>query len=181
MATVTLRGNPVRTCGDLPSVGDACPAFALTKMDLSELTSVDLEGRRVILNIFPSVDTPTCATSVRTFHARASEVPNTAILCVSQDLPFALKRFCGAEGLDKVIPASTFRHPEFGKHFGLTLEDSALRGLLARAVVVLSEDGTVVHTELVHEIADEPDYEAALGILARHHTSRPEDALESAE
>lgn len=181
MATVTLKGQPIPTSGELPTVGDACPPFTLTRGDLTELTSVDLEGRRVVLNIFPSLDTPTCAASVRAFNARASEAPNTVVLCVSEDLPFAMKRFCAAEGLDQVVPASAFRHPAFGRDFGLTLLEGPLRGLLARAVVVLNEDGTVVHTELVKEIAQEPDYDAALAIIARHHQADPTDALEGVE
>ena len=181
MATVTLRGNPVHICGELPNVGDACPPFALTRMDLTDFTSVDLEGQRVVLNIFPSVDTPVCAASVRTFNARAAEAPNTVVLCVSEDLPFALKRFCGAEGLDRVVPASAFRHPAFGADLGLTLIEGPMRGLLARAVLVLAEDGTVVHTELVPDLGHEPDYEAALAIIARHHRPSPEDALEGME
>jgi thiol peroxidase len=181
MATVTLRGNPFQTCGELPHVGHACPPFTLTRTDLAALSSVDLEGQRVVLNIFPSIDTSTCAASVRAFNARAAEASNTVVLCVSEDLPFAMKRFCAAEGLDRVLPLSAFRHPTFGRDFGLTLLDGPLRGLLARAVVVLNEDGTIVHTELVKELSDEPDYEAALAILARHHQATPEDALESAE
>jgi thiol peroxidase len=181
MATLTLKGNPIHTSGELPPVGHPCPPFSLTRMDLSELSSVDLEGQRVVLNIFPSIDTSTCAASVRAFNERAGESPNTVVLCVSMDLPFATKRFCTIEGLDQVVPASAFRHPEFGKHFGLTLVDGPLRGLLARAIVVLDEYGTLVHTELVKELTQEPDYDSALSILARHHQPVPEDALESAE
>ncbi len=181
MATITLKGNPIRTNGELPHVGHACPPFTLTRMDLSELSSVDLEGQRVVLNIFPSIDTSTCAASVRAFNERAGEAPNTVVLCVSMDLPFATKRFCAAEGLVRVLPASAFRHPDFGKNFGLTMTDGPLRALLARAIVVLDEHGTIVHTELVKELAHEPDYDSALSILARHHQAIPEDALESAE
>lgn len=181
MATVTLRGAPVHTCGSLPLVGDPCPPFLLTRADLTELSSVDLEGQRVVLNIFPSLDTPTCAASVRTFNARAAGVPNTVVLCVSEDLPFAMARFCGSEGLTRVTPASAFRHPGFGLALGLTLVDSPFRGLLARAVVVLNEDGTVVHTELVPDLAREPDYESALAALTRHHRPAPEDAMEGVE
>ncbi len=181
MATVTLNGSPLLTCGELPYVGDACPPFTLTRTDLTELTSVDLEGQRVVLNIFPSVDTPVCAASVRAFNQRAAGLPDTVVLCISEDLPFAQKRFCGAEGLDRVEPASAFRHPAFGTALGLTLIDGPLRGLLARAVVVLAEDGTVVHAELVSDLGREPDYEAALGIIARHHHPSPEDALEGME
>lgn len=181
MATVSLRGAPVHTCGELPLVGDLCPPFLLTRTDLTELSSVDLEGQRVILNVFPSLDTPTCAASVRAFNQRATDLPNTAVLCISEDLPFAQARFCGHEGLARVTPASAFRHPGFGLALGLTLVDGPFRGLLARAVVVLSEDGTVMHTELVPDLAREPDYEAALATLARHHRPAPEDALEGVE
>ena len=181
MATVTLRGAPVHTCGELPLVGDACPPFLLTRTDLTELSSVELEGQRVVLNIFPSLDTPTCAASVRAFNARAAELPNTVVLCVSEDLPFAQARFCGMEGLARVTPASAFRHPGFGLALGITLVDGAFRGLLARAVLVLCEDGTVVHTELVPDLAREPDYEAALTAISRHHRPAPEDALEGVE
>ena len=165
MAQITLKGNPVQTSGDLPKVGGAAPDFTLTKMDLSEVSKDDLKGKRVILNIFPSVDTPTCAASERVFSKRAAEKPNTAILCVSADLPFAQKRFCAAEGIAAVEPVSTFRHAGFMDAYGVRILDGGLRGLCARAVVVLDENGTVVHTELVPEIANEPDYDAALAKL----------------
>ncbi len=165
MAQVTLKGNPLQTAGDLPAVGAPAPAFTLTGADLGELSAGQFKGQRVVLNIFPSLDTPTCATSVRQFNARAAQAANTVVLCVSADLPFAAKRFCVAEGLDKVLPASTFRSPGFGQAYGLTLVDGPLRGLLARAVVVFDEQGKVLHTELVPEIAQEPDYDAALKVL----------------
>ncbi|WP_257306706.1 thiol peroxidase [Geothrix campi] len=165
MAKVTLKGNPLNTAGDLPKVGSAAPAFTLVRTDLSEVSAKDLAGQRVVLNIFPSLDTPTCAASVRKFNARANEKSNTTILCVSADLPFAQKRFCGAEGLDNVVPASVFRAPDFGKAYGVTLVDGPMKGLLARAVVVVDGAGKVVHTELVPEIAQEPDYNAALAVL----------------
>lgn len=165
MAQVTLKGNPLHTSGELPKVGSAAPAFTLVKTDLAEVSAKDLAGQRVVLNIFPSLDTPTCAASVRKFNARANEKPNTTILCVSADLPFAQKRFCAAEGLDKVVPASTFRNADFGKAYGTTLVDGPLAGLHARAVVVLNEQGKVIHTQLVPEIAQEPDYSAALAVL----------------
>jgi thioredoxin-dependent peroxiredoxin len=166
MSTVTLGGNPFNTSGDLPAVGST-PLFSLTKGDLSATTQADFAGQRVVLNIFPSVDTPTCATSVRTFNERAGEVENTVVLCVSADLPFAQGRFCGAEGLTNVTTASSFRSPSFGTDFGLTLVDGPLAGLLARAVVVLDEAGAVVHAELVGEIANEPNYDAALSSLQK--------------
>ena len=165
MAQVTLKGNPLHTSGELPKVGAAAPAFSLVKTDLSEVSAKDLAGQRVVLNIFPSLDTPTCAASVRAFNVRANEKPNTTILCISADLPFAQKRFCGAEGLDNVVPASVFRAPDFGKAYGVTLTDGPMKGLLARAVVVVDGSGKVIHTELVPEIAQEPDYNAALAVL----------------
>ncbi len=165
MASVTLKGNPFNTNGDLPSVGSKAPAFSLVKTDLSEVSASSLAGKRVVLNIFPSVDTPTCATSVRTFNAQASGLDNTVVVCASQDLPFALARFCGAEGLNNVIPASAFRS-DFAAAYGVKMIDGPLAGLTARAVVVLDTDGKVLHTELVSEIANEPNYDAALKALA---------------
>ena len=165
MATTALGGNPVHTVGDLPSVGAPSPSFTLTKGDLSDVTPGDLDGKRVVLNIFPSIDTPTCATSVRRFNEIASSLDNTVVLCVSADLPFAQGRFCGSEGLSNVVTASTFRS-DFGTAYGLTLADGRLAGLLARAVVVLDEHGTVVHSQLVPEIAQEPDYDAAIAALS---------------
>lgn len=165
MAQVTLKGNPFHTSGELPKAGAAAPDFYLVKTDLGEATLKDFAGKRVVLNIFPSLDTPTCATSVRTFNKRASEAPNTVVLCISQDLPFAAARFCTTEGLANVVPASAFRAPEFGQAYGLAMVDGPLKGLLARAVVVVDEKGAVKHTELVPEIADEPNYDAALAAL----------------
>ena len=163
MAQTALGGNPVNTVGDLPSIGST-PSFTLPKGDLSNVTAGDLAGKKVVLNIFPSVDTPTCATSVRKFNERASSLENTVVLCVSADLPFAQGRFCGSEGLTNVQTASSFRS-DFGQSFGVTLADSVLSGLLARAVVVLDESGTVTYTELVPEIAAEPNYDAAIAAL----------------
>lgn len=165
MATITLRGNPISTSGELPAVGSAAPAFTLTKGDMSELSSADLAGTRVVLNIFPSVDTGVCAQSVRTFNQRAGELNNTAVLCVSADLPFAANRFCGAEGIENVQTASTFRHPEFLTDYGVRIAEGGMAGLAARAVVVLDETGKVSYTELVPEIAQEPNYDAALAVL----------------
>jgi thiol peroxidase len=164
MAEVTLGGNPVHTSGDLPEVGSSAPSFTLTGSDLGDITSAQFEGKNVVLNIFPSIDTPTCATSVRTFNERAAGLTDTAVVCVSADLPFALGRFCGAEGIDGVSTGSTFRS-SFGGDFGVNLTDGPLAGVLARAVVVVGADGTVKHTEMVSEIANEPDYDAALGSL----------------
>lgn len=165
MATVTLKGNPFNTNGNLPATGSKAPGFNLVKTDLSEVSGESLAGKRVVLNIFPSVDTPTCAQSVRTFNAQASSLDNTVVVCASQDLPFALARFCGAEGLSNVIPASAFRS-DFAVNYGVKMVDGPLAGLTARAVVVLDTDGKVLHTELVSEIANEPNYDAALKALA---------------
>ena len=165
MAQTALRGTPINTSGDLPAVGSAAPAYALTASDLSPMASDDLAGQRVVLNIFPSVDTPTCATSVRTFNERAASLENTTVLCVSADLPFAQGRFCGAEGIENAKTASTFRNPEFLEAFGVGMVDGPLSGLCARAVVVVDESGQVVHSQLVGEIADEPDYDAAIAAI----------------
>jgi thiol peroxidase len=165
MATTALGGNPVHTVGDLPALGTSAPAFTLTGADLGDLTVGSFAGKNVVLNIFPSVDTPTCATSVRTFNARAAGLDNTVVLCISADLPFAQNRFCGAEGITNVQTASSFRS-DFGSTYGVTLADGKLSGLLARAVVVLDPSGTVIHSQLVPEIAQEPDYDAALASLA---------------
>lgn len=165
MAQVTLGGQPTHTSGDLPAVGSEAPPFTLTKADLSPVTKDDLAGQNVVLNIFPSIDTSTCATSVRTFNERAASLDDTTVVCVSADLPFAQSRFCGAEGIENVVTASTFRHPEFLADYGVRLVDGVLEGLAARSVVVLDGDGNVVHTELVSEIANEPDYDAALDAI----------------
>ena len=165
MSIVTLGGNPAHTSGELPAVGTTAPSFSLVKGDLSLLVNADLAGKKVVLNIFPSVDTPTCATSVRKFNAAASTLENTVVVCVSADLPFAQGRFCGSEGLTNVVTASSFRSPAFGADYGVTLTDTVLQGLLARSVVVIDAEGNVVHTELVSEIANEPNYDAALEAL----------------
>ena len=166
MAQTALGGNPVNTSGDLPAIGSTAPEFTLTGGDLGAISSADFAGQRVVLNIFPSIDTPTCATSVRTFNERASTVDNTTVLCISADLPFAQGRFCGAEGLSNVTTASTFKSPEFLADYGVGLVDGKLAGLCARAVVVVDSDGTVLHNELVSEIANEPNYDAALSALS---------------
>ena len=165
MGQVTLRGNAVSTSGDLPKVGSVAPAFQLTKSDLSEVSLGDLAGTRVVLNIFPSIDTPTCATSVRKFNEAAAGLENTVVLCVSADLPFAAGRFCGAEGIANVSTGSTFRNPEFLSDYGVGMVDGPLAGLTARAVVVIDGGGKVVHSQLVPEIAQEPDYDAALNAI----------------
>ena len=165
MATITLKGNAIHTIGTLPAVGSRCPDFSLVAGDLSEATLASFAGKRKILNIVPSLDTGICQMSARRFNTEAGQLADTVIVNISADLPFAQKRFCGAEGLDNVVPASNFRAPEFGLAFGVALTDGPLKGLLARAVVVMDEAGKVVHTELVPEIAQEPDYNAALAVL----------------
>ena len=165
MSTVTLKGNPFTTVGSLPNVSAEAPkSGALVKADLSELSLIDLRGKRVVLNVFPSIDTPTCATSVRKFNEKAAGLKDAVVVCVSMDLPFAHKRFCGAEGIEDVITASAFRS-SFGEDFGLTFADGPLKGLLSRAVIVLDAEGKVLHREQVGETADEPDYDAALAAL----------------
>lgn len=164
MSTIRFHGEPANTVGELPAVGSVAPAFALTAADLSDLTSESLAGKRVVLNIFPSIDTGVCAASVREFNKRAASLDNTAVVCVSADLPFAASRFCAAEGIDHVLVGSSFRS-SFGKDYGVTLLDTPLAGLLARAVVVLDAEGTVLHRELVSDIADAPDYDAAVAVL----------------
>ncbi|MFM9988332.1 thiol peroxidase [Flavobacterium sp.] len=165
MASITLGGNPINTSGNLPQVGTKAPEFQLVKSDLSAASLADYKGSKVVLNIFPSIDTGTCATSVRTFNAKASTLDNTKVLCISRDLPFAQKRFCGAEGLENVENLSDFKDGSFGKNYGLEITDSALAGLHSRAVIVLDENGVVKYSEQVPEIADEPNYEAALASL----------------
>ncbi len=165
MATVTLGGNPIHTNGELPKTGSKAPDFKLVNTDLSIATLADFAGSKVVLNIFPSIDTGTCATSVRTFNAKASALANTKVLCISRDLPFAQKRFCGAEGLEDVINLSDFNTGSFGKDYGLEITDSVLAGLHSRVVIVLDENGIVKYAEQVPEIADEPNYESALAAL----------------
>ena len=162
---MTLHGSPVHSVGELPAVGSHTPAFELVGADLGPVSSESLSGRRVVLNIFPSVDTGVCATSVREFNKRASGLANTVVVCVSKDLPFAQARFCGAEGLDDVVTASAFRSG-FGEDYGVALADGPLAGLLSRAVVVIDADGTVLYTQQVPEIGEEPDYEAAVAALS---------------
>lgn len=181
MAVIHFRDLPFRTCGDLPTIGEPCPDFCLTGVDLADVTLTSLAGRRVILNIFPSLDTPICAESVTTFNGRAAEPSDSVVLCVSMDLPFAHKRFCGTQGIERVVPASAFRSPTFAEDFGVRIEDGPLAGLLARAIVVLDENGTVVHTQLVPEITQEPDYDLAIGIIRDHHHPCEEDARLTSE
>jgi len=165
MAQTALRGNPVNTSGDLPAVGTTAPDFTVTGADLQPISLADLSGTKVVLNIFPSIDTGVCATSVRTFNERAGDLDNTVVLCISADLPFAAGRFCGAEGIEGVKTGSTFKNPAFLDDFGVGMIDGALTGLCARSVVVLDEDAKVLYTELVPEIGQEPDYDSALSAL----------------
>lgn len=165
MATITLGGNPVNTNGELPKVGSKATDFSMIQTDLSTATLATFAGSRLVLNIFPSVDTGTCAASVRAFNEKASQLANTKVLCISRDLPFAQKRFCGAEGLENVINLSDFNTGSFGKNYGLEIVDGPLAGLHSRVVIVLDENGTILHTEQVSEIANEPNYEAALAVL----------------
>ncbi len=165
MAQVTLKGNPIETVGDLPAVGSAAPEFELVRHDLSGLTLESLKGSRVVLNIFPSVDTGTCAASVRKFNEKAAALENTQVVCVSADLPFALGRFCAAEGVDGVTTASAFRNPEFGEKYGVRFTTGPLKGLLSRSIVVIDESGKVIYTEQVSETVNEPNYDAALAAL----------------
>ena len=165
MAQVTLKGNPVQVNGELPKTGAKAPAFSLVAGNLSDVTLASFAGKRKVLNIFPSVDTPTCATSVRKFNEQASQLENTVVLCISADLPFAQARFCGAEGLENVQNLSTLRGREFIENYSVAIADGPLAGLTARAVVVLDENDNVLHSELVKEIAEEPNYEAVLAVL----------------
>lgn len=165
MAKITLKGNPVNTIGDLPAVGSMAKDFTLVAADLSEKTLADFKGSKVVLNIFPSLDTGTCAASVRYFNKVAAEQANTKVLCISRDLPFAQARFCGAEGLDNVITLSDFREGAFGKDYGLQIVDGPLQGLLSRVVILLDEEGKVTYTQQVPEIVDEPVYDEVLEAL----------------
>jgi len=167
MAQITLKGNPINTVGNLPATGTAAPDVKLTKTDLSDVSLKDFAGKNIVLNIFPSVDTPTCATSVRKFNEKAAALENTVVLCISADLPFALNRFCGAEGIQNVVPASIFRHPEFGDKFGVRIVDGAIAGLLSRSIVVIDSTGKIIYTEQVSETANEPNYDAALQSLQK--------------
>jgi len=166
MAEIKLKGTLINTIGDLPPTGQDAPDFNLTKSDMSDFTLNEYKGRKVVLNIFPSIDTPVCATSVRRFNTEINNCENAAVICVSLDLPFAHARFCGAEGLENVISASELRSREFGESYGVRIIDGPFAGLFARAVVVIDETGKVVYTQLVPEIAEEPDYESALKALS---------------
>lgn len=162
MAQTKLKGDTVNTVGELPKPGSQAPDFTLTKSDLSPISLSDFKGKKVILNIFPSLDTSVCAESIRTFNKKATEAPNTVVLSVSKDLPFAHGRFCSVEGIENAVPASEYKDDEFGKKYGVRLVDSAMEGLFARAVVVVDEDGKVIYNELVSDIVKEPNYDKAI-------------------
>ena len=165
MASITFQSNPVTTVGELPATGSTLPAFELVGQDLAPVTSADLAGKRVVLNIFPSLDTGTCAMSVRKFNELAAGLENTVVVCASKDLPFAQARFCGAEGLENVVTGSAFRS-SFGEDLGVTMQDGPLAGLLSRAVVIADENGKVLYTQQVAEVTEEPDYDAAVAALS---------------
>ena len=165
MAKVKFSGETVETIGKLPEVGSKAPDFCLTKGDLSDAKLSDYKGKRVVLNIFPSIDTGVCAQSVRTFNKKASSLDNTVVLCISADLTFAQGRYCGAEGLENVVTLSTFKSPDFGKDYGCLLTSGALKGLMSRCVIVLDEEGKVLYTEQVEEITHEPNYDKAIAAL----------------
>ena len=165
METTAFKGTPVHTCGHLPHTGSLAPRFTLTRGDLTELRSEELKGRRIVLNIFPSLDTAVCATSVRKFNQLAASLDNTTVVAVSKDLPFAQSRFCTTEGIENLIAASAFRSPEFAREYGIEMVDGPLAGLLARAVVIIDGTGRIIYTELVPEITHEPNYEAAIKAL----------------
>jgi len=164
MAKITLKGNPINTIGELPKVGEQARNFTLTKSDLSRITLNDFKGQRLILNIFPSLDTGTCAASVRYFNKAAASLRNTKVLCISRDLPFAQARFCGAEGIENVITLSDFATGEFGKNYGLQIIDGPLQSLFSRVVIIIDESGEIIYTEQVPEISNEPNYAKVLEV-----------------
>ena len=165
MAQVTFKGNPIRTSGSLPKVGTSAPDFKVIKADLAPMSLGEFKGKKVVLNIFPSIDTPVCATSVRRFNAEAANLSNTVVVCISRDLPFAQKRFCGAEGLNNVVTGSEYQDSSFSDAYGVRIVDGPLAGLLSRAIVVVDEQGKVTYTEQVPDIAQEPDYAKALAAI----------------
>lgn len=165
MAEITLGGTSIHTSGEIPLIGVQAPDFTLVKADLSEVALSDLKGKRVVLNVFPSIDTGICAMSARAFNERLANLENVEVLCVSKDLPFALGRFCAAEGLERVMPVSAFRSTDIDTAYGLVITDGPLKGLLSRAVIVIDEAGKIIYTEQVPEIKQEPNYEAAIAVL----------------
>lgn len=166
MASITFKGNPIKTIGELPEINISAPDFTLTKTDLSDVTLKDFPGKTIVLNIFPSIDTPVCAASVRKFNQEASGFDNAVVLCISADLPFAHKRFCEIEGLNDVIPLSVFRSEDFGSNYGVTITEGPLRGLMSRAIVVIDKTGHVVYKQQAPEIAEEPNYDEALKAIS---------------
>ena len=166
MANITLKNNPITTCGNLPNIGENAKDFCLIGKDLNKVTLNDFKGERIIMNIFPSVDTGICAISVKTFNEKATSLSNTKVLCISRDLPFAQNRFCGAENIENVLTLSDFANGSFGKDYGLTIIDGALANLHSRCIVVLDESHKIIHTEQVDEITSEPNYETALAVLS---------------
>jgi len=165
MAVITLNGSPIHTIGTLPAIGTTAPDFIVTKTDLSDVHLSNYRGKKIILNIFPSLDTPTCATAMGKFNEIAGKLNQVLILCVSKDLPFAQQRFCTAQHLQNVQPASVFRHPEFGNQYGVTIIDGPLIGILSRAVVIIDEKGKIIYSEQVKELSNEPDYDSMLAAL----------------
>lgn len=165
MATIKLHGNTINTIDHLPNVNLQAPDFKMTKTDLSDISLADYKGKKIVLNIFPSIDTAVCATSVRRFNVEAAKINNAVVLCVSMDLPFAHARFCGAEGIENVVSLSTFRYPDFGTNYGLIITDGPLMGLYSRAVIIIDENGKIIYTEQVPDIGQEPDYESALKVI----------------
>jgi len=165
MTQITFKGNAIHTAGSLPGVGTAAPVVKVVKADLSTMSLGDFKGKKIVLNIFPSLDTPVCAASVRKFNVEAAKLPNSVVLCISRDLPFAQKRFCAAEGLDNVITGSEYRDSDFSRAYGILITDSPLQGLFSRAILVIDEAGKVIYTEQVPEIAQEPDYDRALAAV----------------
>ncbi len=166
MAKITLKGNPIETVGDLPAKGSKAPSFSLLGTNLATVSLESFAGKNVVLNIFPSIDTPVCAASTRRFNKVAGESDNTVVLCISADLPFAHSRFCEVEGLKNVIPLSVFRDTKFGANYGLTIATGPIAGLLSRAIVIIDKRGNIAYTEQVPEISQEPNYDAALSALA---------------
>ena len=167
MVSVLFKGQPCHTCGTVPGIGETAPCYHLSGPDLSQILCSDFAGKRVVLNVFPSLDTPVCAASVRRFNEEAARLDDVTVICVSMDLPFAMGRFCTVEGIKNVLFGSAFRSPLFGQKYGLQLVDGPLAGLLTRAVLVLDENRRVIFRDLVHEITDEPDYDAALKVLRK--------------
>ncbi len=165
MAKTNLKGNAINTIGELPALGTAAPDFILTKNDLADVSIKDFKGSTIVLNIFPSIDTPVCATSVRKFNERAAKLNNIAVLCISKDLPFAQGRFCGAEGIKNVTTLSELRNCDFGKNYGVRIVDGPLAGLFARSIVVIDSNGKIAYTQLVSEITEEADYDKAIASL----------------